>query len=208
MRKPLDAARLEEMALAYVARFATTAAKLESYLYRKVRERGYNASNEGQSGLEPGLSDPDTSDTEAARAFIDDLVMRFVAKGFVDDEGYARSKSGSMLRQGYGPRRIDMALRQAGIDETLRSDIDPEEAKVRQSALALAKKRRFGPFDISMAALPDDAGFEQVQERRARQDKQLAAMVRAGHSFDVARAVLEAESTEAAEEWAHEIDDD
>ena len=36
--RPLDKARLEELALAYVARFATSAARLESYLARKLRE--------------------------------------------------------------------------------------------------------------------------------------------------------------------------
>ena len=36
--RPLDAARLNEMALAYVARFATSAGKLSDYLRRKLRE--------------------------------------------------------------------------------------------------------------------------------------------------------------------------
>jgi regulatory protein len=35
--KPLDPARLDELALTYVARFATSAAKLERYLKRKLR---------------------------------------------------------------------------------------------------------------------------------------------------------------------------
>src|SRR5579864_698448 len=39
---PLDRERLEEMALRYVGRFATTKAKLTAYLWRKVRERGWN----------------------------------------------------------------------------------------------------------------------------------------------------------------------
>ena len=37
--RPLDAPRLEELALSYVARFATSAAKLDDYLRRKLRER-------------------------------------------------------------------------------------------------------------------------------------------------------------------------
>jgi regulatory protein len=44
--KPLDSARLEELALAYVARFSTTAAKLERYLRRKLRERGWEGEGE------------------------------------------------------------------------------------------------------------------------------------------------------------------
>ncbi len=37
---PLTATRLQDLALSYVARFATTRAKLEAYLVRKLRERG------------------------------------------------------------------------------------------------------------------------------------------------------------------------
>ena len=38
---PLDEAGLNELALAYVARYATSRAKLLAYLARKLRERGW-----------------------------------------------------------------------------------------------------------------------------------------------------------------------
>ena len=38
---PLDPKKLDEMALAYAARFATSAGKLRSYLRRKVMTRGW-----------------------------------------------------------------------------------------------------------------------------------------------------------------------
>ena len=79
--KPLDAARLEELALAYAARFATSAAKLEAYLRRKLRERGW----EGEAGPP-----------------VPELVARFVAAGYIDDAAYARNKSASLLRRGEG----------------------------------------------------------------------------------------------------------
>ncbi|MFA7586267.1 MAG: hypothetical protein WCY11_08755, partial [Novosphingobium sp.] len=66
--RPLDPARMEDMALAYVARFSTTAAKLEAYLARKLRERGW----EGETA-------PDLAA----------LVARFVAVGYVDDAAFA-----------------------------------------------------------------------------------------------------------------------
>ena len=74
--RPLDPARLEELALAYVARFATSGGKLEQYLIRKVRERGWEADRP---------ADP--------RA----IVERFVELGYLDDEAYARAKSGSSV---------------------------------------------------------------------------------------------------------------
>src|SRR5690606_37160311 len=83
--RPLDGTRLEELALAYVARFATSAAKLERYLIRKLRERGWE-----------GESPPDVAA----------IVSRHTELGYIDDDAYARSKAGGLLRRGYGPRRV------------------------------------------------------------------------------------------------------
>jgi regulatory protein len=172
--KPLDAARLEELALTYVARFATSAAKLERYLVRKVRERGWD-----------GESEPP----------IAALVERYVALGYVDDALFARARAGGLLRRGYGPRRIGQALVEAGIGEEVRKETRPSEAAERRAALALARKRRLGPF-----------GPELVD--RARREKQLAAMLRAGHRLDTAREIVDAASQEAAERWAEECDEE
>ena len=172
--KPLDPARLDELALTYVARFATSAAKLERYLKRKLRERGWD-----------GEREPD----------LPALVGRYVDLGYVDDEAYARSKSGSLLRRGYGARRVGEALREAGIDETVRESVRPGEGVERRAALALARKRRFGPFG------------REVLDRERRQ-KQIAAMLRAGHPLDSAREMVDAASEAAAEQWAAEIGDE
>ncbi len=172
--RPLDAAALEELALAYVARFATSAAKLERYLGRKLRERGWD-----------GERAPDLAA----------LVGRYVALGYVDDAAYARAKGGSLLRRGYGPRRVRQALAEAGIDEAIRDETRAGAAAERHAALALARKRRFGPFG---AAPPD----------RVQREKQLAAMLRAGHTLDSAREMVDAASEAAAEEWAAACDDE
>lgn len=170
--KPLDAARLEELALTYVARFATSAAKLDRYLARKLRERGWD-----------GEREPD----------LPALVGRYVSLGCVDDEAFARAKAGSLLRRGYGPRRVRQALGEAGIDEETREQARPGEAEERRAALALARKRGFGPF-----------GREPLD--RARRERQIAAMLRAGHSLDSAREMVDAASEDAAERWAAECD--
>jgi regulatory protein len=172
--RPLDRARLEELALAYVARFATTTAKLERYLSRKLRERGWD-----------GEDWPDLAD----------LVRRYAELGYIDDAAYARAKRGSLLRRGYGPRRVRQALTEAGIDAATREENRAGEAAERRAALTLARKRRFGPFG---ATCPD----------RQQREKQLAAMLRAGHALDSAREMVDAASEEAAEEWAAECDDE
>lgn len=168
--KPLDEARLRDLALAYVARFATSRGKLAAYLRRKLRELGWD-----------GEGEPD----------IAALVARYAELGYVDDAAYARAKSGDLLRRGYGPRRVTQALGQAGIDEDLRAAVSASQHEARAAALQLARKRRFGPF----AADPPDP---------ATREKQLAAMLRAGHGFEVARAVLGAATEDEAEAWVSE----
>ena len=165
---PLDSARLQELALAYVARFATSAAKLEAYLKRKLRERGWD-----------GDGEPD----------IAALVRRYVELGYVDDEAFARARSGGLLRRGYGARRVGQALAAAGIAGEVRERVRASGADQRRAALLLARKRGFGPF-----------GLEPLD--RARREKQIAAMLRAGHPLDSARELVDATSVEAAEDWA------
>ena len=71
-RPPLDAAKLDELALSYVGRFATSRAKLINYVKRKLRERGWDGDGE------PPL---------------DALADRLVQLGYVDDRAYALSKA-------------------------------------------------------------------------------------------------------------------
>lgn len=188
---PLGRVALEELALAYVARFATSAGKLEQYLRRKLRERGW----EDEAG----------EGAEAVAA----IVERFIANAYVDDEGFAHGRSRSLTRRGYGPRRVEAALREAGIAEDVRQAARPDERRQRQAALDLARKRGFGPFGAAVEA-EDDAprSFEQLAADRAAHEKQLAAMLRAGHSFDIARAMLEFASPAEAERWVDEAEDD
>ncbi|HUD31005.1 MAG TPA: RecX family transcriptional regulator [Novosphingobium sp.] len=177
--KPLNLARLEELALAYVARFATTQAKLRLYLQRKLRERGW--------------------DGEDAPP-VDELVGRYARLGYVNDAAWAHMKAGSLLRRGYGARRVGEALGQAGVSEDLRATERPGQSDQRRAALVLARRRRFGPFAVHRA--------DSAADPRLR-DKQLAAMLRAGHPLDIARRIVESEDVAMLEEWAEsEFGDD
>ena len=173
-RKPLDQRRLDDLALHYAARFSTTRAKLAQYLRRKLREFGWDGEGEPP---------------------VDAVVERFAAAGYVDDAVYARARTSGLLRRGYGERRISAALSGAGVDKAIQAEMKPAESAARKAALAMAKKRRFGPFG---AELPD----------RPVREKQLAAMLRAGHPLDSARELVNAQTTEDAEEWAAVCDDE
>jgi regulatory protein len=176
--KPLDPARLDELALAYVARFATSAGRLEAYLNRKLRERGWD-----ESCAEP--------------PHVEAIVSRFVERGYVDDESFARARSGGLLRRGYGPRRVAQALAAVGIDEEVCESVKSGEAVDRKAALVMARKRSFGPFGQAR----DEDGLD-----RAAREKQIAAMLRAGHTFDIVRQVIDAESIDMLEDWLREAE--
>lgn len=123
---PLDSKRLEELALRYVGRYATSKAKLVAYLSRKLRERGWNETRE--------------PDLEA-------IAARFSELGYVDDAAFALAKSRSLTGRGYGRRRLDDKLRAAGIgDEDAVEARDHAEREALDAALRFAERRRIGPF--------------------------------------------------------------
>lgn len=176
---PLDQTALRDLALSYVARFSTTQAKLADYLRRKIRERGV-------------AEDAGELDVQA-------VVERLVELKYVDDAAFAQARSASLLRKGYGGRRVEQALRAAGIAESTRGDFAPDDVNARRSALLLVRKRGFGPFGR-------DFGTDERLDL-AKREKQIAAMVRAGHDFGTAKALIDAASVEDAEQWVQEAEE-
>lgn len=156
---PLDTEALERLALAYAGRYAVTRAKLRAYLARKLRERGW---------------------AEAGEAPVERLVGRFAELGYVDDRAFAAAKADALGRRGYGARRVDTALRVAGIVE---ADGAAAREAARDGAWAAARRfaerKRIGPFAERQAERPD-------------QEKALAAMLRAGHPLGIARRFVRA----------------
>ena len=155
---PLNREQLHELALRYVAKYATTKSKLGSYLQRKVRERGWNGPDE---------------------LAVDALVERMARSGLVDDATYALSKARSLSERGYGMGRVGQALRASGVaDEDGVEARALAEERAADAAIRFARRKRIGPF----------AG--QRSDPKAR-EKALAAMVRAGHGFDMARKLVD-----------------
>lgn len=157
-RAPLDRAALDRLALAYVGRYATTRKKLSDYLLRKVRDCGWAS------------DDP---------APVEAIVSRLAELGYVNDEAFAKMRAEGLTRRGYGPQRVALALRHAGIaPEDSESAKQQSEADAEIAAHAFAKKRKIGPYAPHPITDP------------ALQRKALAAMCRAGHSYEIARQIL------------------
>jgi regulatory protein len=156
---PLDGEGLERLALFYAGRYAVTRAKLAAYLRRKLRERGWS---------------------EASEPPVERLVERFAELGYVDDRAFAAARADALGRRGYGLRRIDQALRAAGIAEEDGAEARADaEGRAWAAALRFAERRRIGPFAAEAA------------DRPAR-EKAMGAMLRAGHSMDISRRLVDA----------------
>ena len=156
-RLPLDARRLDETALFYVGRFATSRAKLMAYLERKVRERGWE-----------GDEDPDVAA----------VAERLVGLGYVDDAAFALAKARTLTTRGYGAARVRQSLHAAGIGEEDGAGArDLAASSAVSAAIKFAKRRGLGPYAT------------QDLDPRGR-EKALSAMIRAGHGFALAKAIL------------------
>ena len=127
-RPPFDEAGLEQAALHYAGRYATSRAKLAAYLHRKLRERGWAGPGE---------------------APVERLIERMAALGYVDDRAFAVARATSLGRRGYGARRISAALHAAGVEEADAADArEVARADAWDAALRFARRRLFGPFAV------------------------------------------------------------
>ncbi|MFN3451619.1 MAG: regulatory protein RecX [Sphingorhabdus sp.] len=129
---PLNDERLRQLALHYVGKYATTQAKLGTYLNRKIRERGWD-------------------DERSADILM--LVEQFAALGYINDAQFAEARSRSFVRRGYGERRLAEDLRASGIGQ---ADAIPARAHMEESTLSaaenFARRKRIGPFAQEAAA--------------------------------------------------------
>lgn len=175
--KPITVKRLENIAAAYVDRYASSAGRLRDVLLRRLRKARH----------------ADAPVVDDAEAVIDGIVAKYVTAGILDDKRFAERKADSLSRRGTSQRRIREKLAMARIG---RDDVDHALTSLRDgsdgdseftAAVALARRRRLGPFaDPSV--------------RRERRDKHLAAMGRAGFALGLARRVIDAKDEDALQE--------
>jgi regulatory protein len=175
--KPITVKRLENIAAAYVDRYASSAGRLRDVLLRRLRKARHAEA--------PVVEDAET--------IIEGIVAKYVKAGILDDKRFAERKADSLRRRGTSQRRIREKLTHARVG---RDDVDHAMKSLRDetdgegefaAAVALARRRRLGPFA--------DAAV-----RRERRDKHLAAMGRAGFAFGLARRVIDAKDEDALRE--------
>lgn len=110
---------------------------------------------------------------------IEAIIARMAELGYVDDRAFAAARAATLSRRGLGVRRVAADLRAAGVGaEDSAEPRAQAEAEALSAALTYARKRKIGPY----AGVPTD---------RERREKALAAMIRAGHPFDLARKIVD-----------------
>lgn len=161
---------LRNAALHYLERFASSEDNLRRVLMRKVQRSAHHHGTDAAEGA----------------AAVEHLIQRFRETGLLDDASFAEARTRSLRERGQSARAIRFKLLAKGVPAAVAEDavreIDGADASgaEREAAVTLARKRRLGPF-------ADPA------KRAERREKDLAALARAGFSYDIALEVVDAD---------------
>ena len=172
-------ALLHEAALNHLARFAATEAGLRRVLERRVDRwaRRSEAAGEAPDAVAPRAAEAKRHAATVAR--------KLVSSGAVDDGAFAAARARRLSRGGRSRRAIAAHLAAKGVGRDAADAALPEgEEAELDSALALCRRRRAGPF--APGPLSPEARL-----------KALAVLARAGFPRGVAEAALDTPLEEA-----------
>jgi regulatory protein len=176
---PITAKYLQNAAVFYLERYASSAEGLRRVLRRRVSKARM-------------LEAPVMDNVDEA---IEAVVQKFVAAGLLDDKAFAQTKARALHRRGMSGRLTRQRLQVAGVgaddvDDAMTAlddelGTDPARREL-QAALAFARRRRLGPF--------------RAKDREENKARDLASMARAGFAFTLARKVIDATDPDALDE--------
>jgi regulatory protein len=174
--RALTEAALENAALHYLGRFASSSGNLRRVLLRKLAR----------------AAGPDGDTSEGVRV-VDELIARYRRSGLLDDRAYAAQAAASLARRGASRFSIRGKLAQKGVATDLVKEalqgLDDGGNSELAAACALVRRRRLGPYRSQAARL-------------AWGRKDLATIARAGFSLDIARRVLATDDIDALDALA------
>ena len=178
---PPDEAGLRDAALAHLARYATTEARLRQVLARRLDRWAHAAA----ATLDPADI---AAALDAARPAIPRVVAALAGAGALNDADFAATRARALRRAGRSRRAIAATLAAKGVPAETASVALPEDADSElAAALLLARRRRLGPFRA--APLPPD------DPAAARREQ--GVLARAGFAQDVVHRALRCERAEA-----------
>lgn len=166
---------VENAALSYLQRYATSAENLRAVLMRKVH-RAAHAHDEDPA---PGV------------AIVDALIDRYLQAGLLNDAAYAEGRVAALHRRGMSRRGIRARLSAKGVAvDDIEKALDLLSLDVGNTefvaACNYARRRRLGPW--------------RTKDRAERRDRDLAALARQGYGYELARRVIDAKDVAALDE--------
>ena len=171
--------RLENKALHYLGRYASTEARLKDVLGRFAKRK--------------------MADEEPQRMakLIDDMVKSCREKGYVNDQTFAEQKTASLRRQGASRLQIKRKLYERGVASDVISqaiadhDDDQDHDVEVEAALIYARKRRLGPYRKPPVG--------QTEMKDGWRDRHYASLARAGYSAKTVGIIMALDDSDAAE---------
>lgn len=121
---------LENAALYYLQRYATSAANFRRVMRRKI-----------QRSCTFHKADP-----EAFYPFVEDLVTRYISAGLLNDKGFAEARVSSLRRQGRSRNAITAKLAAKGLskDDVANALEGHDDEAELEAALKLVKRKKLG----------------------------------------------------------------
>lgn len=177
--KGLTEERLYQGALYYLGRYVASTASVRRVLERRVLK--YAAI--------------DGVDIDTALGWIGPILERLTRSGIVDDAGFAAGRARSLFNRGLSVRMIRVKLIEKGldsavVDQTIEALLEDHRDPDLAAARRYVGRRRLGPYRAEVI-------------REERRDRDLAALSRAGFSFEIARMVIDCETVGALEDLDH-----
>ncbi len=161
--RPLTAKRLTNIALYYLGRYESSVEQLRKILLRRVLK-------EKMKGADIRAD---------AEAVVESILSKMIADGYVDDRRFAQGVVRKCQSAGKSRRFLIGKLKTAGIDSDLICELtaDLTDSDL-EAARRFVQKKKIGRY-------------RPLEKQKECFKKDLAAMARAGFSFDVAKQALE-----------------
>ena len=162
-RKKITRSYLENAGAYYLERFSASISQFKQVMGRKI---------------DKSCKDHPDQNKADCISLLDEVIIKFVDLGYLNDDRYARTLLASLQQKGLSRTRILGTLRIKGINADLVQEIMPEESsdQERQAALRWAKKKRLGPFIL--------------RQRENDMQRGLSSLARAGFGYEIATWVM------------------
>ena len=174
----MSADYLREATSDYLQRYSPSEQQLRQVLWRKI-DKNIRLRGEG--------------DRYDYTEMIDAEIEYRHSIGALNDEILANAWAESLHRRGKSAIQIRASLRSKGfsgtnIDQSFEQFEQSAEDLALEAAIVYARKKRLGPFQSN------------EEKRRARQKKDIASMIRAGHNYACVKRIMACSSESEAEE--------